>query len=112
MKTAVSFTTNTTTQIIPIRRNNKAATNFTATILVYGTFGGGTLSLYLSPDNGTTLIPLTATPSGSSVAFTANGMTQVFLGHASTLSDGFSLYATLSAATSPTLTVACYDNNQ
>ena len=111
MKTLVNFVANATQAIATIRVQNRDKVNYVATILVYGTFGGGTLALFLSPDNGTTLIPLTGSPGGSAASFNANGMLQLNCGFPVANTDTLKLYATLSGATSPNLNVVNYDNN-
>ena len=111
-KTTVTFASNTTLLIQQIKKINRELDNFTATVLAYGTFGGGTLAFYLSPDGGTTLIPLTAAIGGTGFSCTANAMFELVSGHASTNTDLFGLYATMSGATSPSVVVASYDNNK
>lgn len=65
------------------------------TLWVYGTdYGGGTVSIEATPDNGTTWIALTI--DGSPAAFTANAL-RVIEG----LSDGVQIRAILSGATDP-----------
>ena len=45
------------------------------TVVAWGTFGGGTLTLQMSPDGGTTWLSL-----GADVEFTADGVANVQLG--------------------------------
>lgn len=112
MKTQVNFTSSTSLLIAIIRKNHRDLTQYISTILAWGTWGGGTLALFLSPDGGTTKIPLTPSPGGTAVTFAANGMCVITTGTPSNNTDTLELWATLSGATSPNLNVANYDNNK
>jgi hypothetical protein len=80
-----------------------------ATVFVYGTFGSGTLKLQASPDGGTTKIDL-PNLSGTAISVTANGIYNIQLGNGNALGADIILYAVLTGATNPSLTVAIYDN--
>ena len=103
---------NTPMLVQQVKKINRELNNFIATILAYGTFGGSTLNFYLSPDGGTTLIPITPAPGGTAATLTANGMLQLNIGHPSTNSDLFGIYAQLTGGSGATVTVASYDNNR
>jgi hypothetical protein len=118
MKTLTNFTANNQVSLLAIvKKIRREVTEYLATILVYittgssQTFGGGTLELYLSPDGGTTLIPLTAQAGGSPLTFTANGMAVFTTGHPSNNTDTLQLYGKVTGATSPNFNVCVLDNN-
>lgn len=83
---------------------------FYYTIMGYGAFGGGTLAWFVSPDNGTTLIPMTDL-TDTAVSMTTNKMYDGSLCASSHNTDTLSIWVTLSVATSPSLTASVYDNN-
>lgn len=86
-------------------------TQYVSLLLAYGTFGGGTLSFYLSPDNGTTKIPLTSSMGGSGISCTSNAMAVITLGTPNTNLNSLQIWATLAGATTPSITLNNYDNN-
>jgi hypothetical protein len=118
MKILTNITVNNQAYLLAtVKKMREAVTEYLATILVYltagssQTFGGGTLNLYLSPDGGNTLIPLTAQAGGTPLTFTANGMAVFTTGHPSNNTDTLQLYGKITGATSPNLNVAVLDNN-
>lgn len=114
MKRRTTFTATTAaTQIAGVTRPNRNINNYIATIMVSGTnFGGGSVNLFLSPDRGVTLIPLTTTPGGSAVAFTAQGSVLLNLGTPNRNTDTLDIYASVTGATAPApINVDVYDNN-
>jgi len=80
-----------------------------ASIYISGNFGAGTVTLFTSPDNGTTLIPATNS-SGVAFSTTTNAMTDISLGFARNLQGKITVWATLAGATAPNLNVAVFDN--
>lgn len=91
------------------------APHYLATCLIYGgggnNFGSGTVSLHLSPDGGTTLIPINDL-SGNPVATTGNlSLPKIELGNPSTNTDTLKIYVVVSGSTSPTIKINWYDNN-
>lgn len=80
-----------------------------ASIFVFGTFGGGTVSIQASPDNGTTFITLN-NEAGTAATFTANGMMNLKTGVNDKLEGDLILYASIATATNPSLTVTVFDN--
>lgn len=89
----------------------RASPYYVATIMAYGTFSSGTVEIYISPDRGTTKIPLTLAPGSPAVTFTANGMVLVNFGNISSNNQTpLTVYAGISGASSPSVTVAVYDN--
>jgi hypothetical protein len=81
-----------------------------ATFVPYGAFGGGTVNFLVSPDGGTTKIPL-YDASGVAITSTANDNFTVNLGGGTTNSDALQIYVTITGSTGATVTVAVYDNN-
>lgn len=87
------------------------ATLWEATSFGYGTFGGGTITLFVSPDGGTTKVPLKDAVSGTAVSVATSGaMNFLKLGSGGTNSDELIIYATLAGSTAPALTLAIFDN--
>jgi hypothetical protein len=78
---------------------------YLGTVFVSGNFGGGTLKLQASADGGTTKFDI-PDQSGNVVSFTAQAMRNLELG-----TGGINLYAVLSGATSPSITVTVADDN-
>jgi len=86
------------------------ATEWFANAYIYGTFGSGTVTLFASPDGGTTKVALKDAISGTAITTTAAAMFTLRLGSGSTNSDNIILYATLAGSTNPALNVAIFDN--
>lgn len=84
--------------------------SFYATVVISGGFGGGTLTLLISPDGGTTKVAL-SDASGTAISKTTAGTVNIRLGIGGTLTDAPIIYATLVGSTTPTLTVTLFDNN-
>lgn len=112
MKNVVTLTTTTAQKITNCQRPNRNILDWRGTVLVWGNFGSsGAIALYLSPDNGTTLIPLTASAGGTAISFTAQGMTGVDTGFTCKNTDvPLELWAQVTAGTGYNINVACYDN--
>lgn len=86
-------------------------TAFEGTAFVSGTFGSGTVTLFVSPDGGTTKVPLLNT-AGTAISIAAAAMAMFRLaGSGSTNSDSMMIYATLAGSTNANLNVTVYDNN-
>jgi hypothetical protein len=82
-----------------------------ATAFVYGTFGSGTVTLHVSPDGGTTKVPLLNTAGTAISIATAGAMVRTQLaGNESFNGQAMKIYATLSGSTAPALNVVIYDN--
>lgn len=81
-----------------------------AGVIVYGTFSGGTVTLYISPDNGSTLVPM-MDASGTPITSTANDNYTTSFGGTAKNNDAAKLYVGITGATTPTITYAIYDNN-
>lgn len=98
------------TKIMTIGRNRNLKTWF-GTVAVYGTFGSGTITMFMSPDGGTTKVAVTK--DNNSVAIGTLNAAAVFnleFGNGDSNTDKIILYATLAGATNPALTVAVFDN--
>jgi hypothetical protein len=113
MKTSANFTTQNVAQLLSIIQRRRTDDGFQATILAYagtGSWGGGTLAYYLSPDGGTTLIPLKDL-SGNAITSNADDNVNVNLGNSSHNNDRLQLWGKMTGGTSSNITVAVYDNN-
>ncbi len=73
-------------------------------------FGGGTVTVNVSPDNGTTLAPL-APINGSSPSITAVGAYTFKIGNGDKNSDQPKIYVAIGAATTPNVNIIAWDNN-
>lgn len=81
-----------------------------ATILASGTFGSGTISIFLSPDNGTTFIPAQKSD-GTALTFTAAGANNLTLYVGNSARDaGIGIYYTFTGSTSASAKLWCSDN--
>jgi len=93
------------------RSDGEAA--LTTTVFAFGTFGSGTLALEVSPDGGSTWIPVTE--SGIAVALTSDGVrnvkTQSSSGNSSNNGEAdfpVTISVILSGSTAPTIEVVFY----
>ncbi len=84
-------------------------TNWLGSFMAGGGFGGGTLTMQVSPDGGVTKHTVKDV-NGALVSLTAAGMFTAPLGNGSTNANDLEVYATLTGATGPTLSVQLYDN--
>lgn len=107
MKTTTTFTADASKKICDVKKRIDTS-NFLATILAYGTWGGGTITYYLSPDNGTTKVALKDL-TGVAVTSTADDNVNTNLG-SSDNSPLLEIWATLAGATNPSLTINVFDN--
>ncbi len=108
--TAALSAQNTNVLVFTVHKPRNGADCCTFTVGVYGTFGTGTATVNLSPDGGTTLLPL-APINGSSPSITANGCYTFKVGNGDTNSDAPKIYVAIGAATNPALSIVAYDNN-
>lgn len=107
--TTVFSANNQNSKLCDVFRRRGDSASFLATLLVSGTFSSGTLAYYVSPDAGVTQIPLKDL-TGSAITSTANDMVNINLGNGSHLGDQPSIWATITGAGTPTVTVNTYDN--
>ena len=110
MKHTRTITTNDSDTLLCPVVGRKGSDGYTATIVVTGTFGSGTIALKLSVDGGTTKVSL-KDQNGDAIAITANDAVQIpVMGFGAELDGAPLLYASLSGATNPSLTVTVLDN--
>jgi hypothetical protein len=113
MRTTTVFSANNqSSQLCQIRLTRREAAFYVNTIYASGAWSGGSLAFFVSPDGGVTLIPLTSTPGGTGIALTANGMIGSQFGHPSNNTQTSTLWATITGASTPNVTVLVDDNNQ
>lgn len=111
-KYTATFTADAANTYVCTVNKKRDLTDWFATAFVTGTFGGGTVTLLISPDGGTTKVPLLNTSNVAISTGTAGAMSSIRLGGSgSTNSDSMIIYATLTGSTNPALTVAIFDNN-
>jgi hypothetical protein len=111
-KYSVPFTADVAlTKVCTVNRRRDAQA-WEATAIVYGSaFGGGTVTLFVSPDAGVTKVPLRDYVSGTAVSIaTAGAMAFLRLGSGGTNTDELIIYATLAGSTAPSLVLAIFDN--
>lgn len=108
MLTTQTFTADASKLIGTVHRRSMAP-HYVGTIIAYGTWGSGTITYYLSPNGGTTKVPLKDL-TGTTVTSTADDNVNVQLGNSNVNSTELSVWATLAGATNPSLTVSMYDN--
>lgn len=112
-KHTITISGNTDTQICKIKKP-RASDNWCGTIMIYGgggnNFGSGTVTLKISPDQGTTKIT-TKDSAGTNVTATSNACFVIPVSGAGDSNDDYlSLYASMSGSTSPTVIVEVWDN--
>lgn len=108
--TATLSAQNTSVKVFNIHKPRNGSDVCTFTAGAYGTFGTGTVTFNLSPDGGTTLLPLTPI-SGTTVGQTAAAAFTYKVGNGDNNTDAPAIYASIGAATNPSLTIVAYDNN-
>ena len=88
------------------------ADRFFATILAYSGggsgFGGGTLTIQLSSNDGATKVDASK-PDGNALDFTTNGAQNIELAFGNS-QNGIDVYATLAGATAPNVVVDIFTN--
>ena len=90
-------------------RKKRDLTMWFAGIQVQGTFGGGTVTLYLSLDGGNTLVPFNDM-TGNPYTATQNDNFTVNWGRATKESEQPRVYVGIGAATNPNIQIYCDDN--
>lgn len=108
-KYTATLTAQNTRTFICGAHQNRNLKNWLGTFVVWGTFGGGTVTWEMSPDGGTTFISL-MDASGSPTTSSAADNFTTELGNGSTNSDDILLYASVATATNPSINIAVYDN--
>lgn len=86
--------------------------SYVATISVYGTFGGGTVTIFMSPDNGTTKIALIDPLTSAAISLTSARAFNIKAGAGSGNAGAtdVKLYATLAGSTGANLNITVHDN--
>lgn len=101
---------NTNTILFTAHKPRNGSVSSLFTVLVSGTFGGGTVTVNISPDKGTTLVPLV--PIGTSAPTITAAMAFTYqVGNGDKLADSPDIYVSIGAATTPTINIVAYDNN-
>lgn len=108
--TAALAAQNSNAYVFTVHKPRNGSDCCTFTVGAYGDFGTGTVTVNISPDEGTTLLPL-APINGSSPSITAAGAYTFKVGNGSALSDAPSVYVAIGAATDPDLNIVVWDNN-
>jgi hypothetical protein len=86
------------------------ASGYNITVFATGGFGSGTVTIQASPDSGTTKVTLKDV-AGSTVSITSDDVYNIKdLGYAGINGEEIEIYATMSGSTTPTVTVAAFDN--
>lgn len=105
-----TLSANGNTKIGSVNAGNRDKLTWQALVCVNGTFGGGTVTLAVSPDNGTTLLTL-KTKMENALSLTANGYANIEIaGFPNNNTVPLNVYAVLAGATSPAVTVTVFDN--
>jgi hypothetical protein len=106
--TLAQITGNGSVKIADVHKSREY-TNYTITVIATGGFGGGTVKIQISPDEGVTLADLAI---GSTVPTIATGQAYTFIcGNGHALGDQPSIYATVAGATAATINIVAYDTN-
>lgn len=108
-KFTANFSANAANVYLCDLHRRRDADFYVASFFAAGTFGGGTVTLFVSLDKGATFIPLMPS-GGTAVSFVGAGMVLTNFGNPSSNTDSIQFYATLAGATSPNVTVSVYDN--
>lgn len=108
--TAALSAQNTNVYVMDVHKPRGGEDCCTFTIMASGTFGGGTVTVNVSPDSGTTLAPL-APINGSSPSITSVGAYTFKIGNGGRNTDQPKIYVAVGAATTPSLVITCWDNN-
>lgn len=108
-KHQTTVTSNAAYYVATIRRR-RDAWSYLATLLAFGTWGGGSLSWQLSPDAGATLLPLKDL-SGNALVSNSNDSFNSQFGNTVNNNDSLQIWVTMAGATNPNVTVRIDDNN-
>lgn len=105
-----NFTTNSTQKIASSNALRK--TYYQMTIVTSGTFGGGTVAFFVSPDNGVTQIPLKIAAGTPYVATAPDYLNFSNFGGSNQQNPNkqLSFWATVTGATNPNINVTVFDN--
>jgi hypothetical protein len=113
--TTTALSANTTGTAIYTLQKSAYNTPLSVSLTAYGSFGSGTISYSISYNNGTTLIPLKlqngttySTATNDTIVFDGVGVLNNY-GLPDT-TNGIKIYAILTGATSPAITIVATDN--
>lgn len=109
-KYTTTLTGDTAGAFICAVRKQRGLDFWRALLTAYGEFDSGTLSWYLSPDNGVTLIPMTDSDD-TELVMTANKAVNCSLTTGSHNDDLITVWVELAGSTAPSIVVTAYDNS-
>jgi hypothetical protein len=96
--------------LVNVNAANRVKDSFLSCVMAYGNFGSGTLTLAVSPDGGTTFLPL-KDKTGAAISLTSNGYANIEIcGFTNNNTHPLQVHAVLTGATSPNLNIASFDN--
>ena len=111
MKLTAAITAQNTSIYICDIHQRRGANDWFASVMLAGTFGGGTVTLQISNDGGTTKATVNQDGTATAASATAAGVLNVRSGYPSNLGDEpLQLYATIATATNPSINITAYDN--
>lgn len=97
------------TFLCDILKPSDSSEKWGATVYIYGTFGGGTVTLVGSPDGGTTKVTL-PNISGAAFSATTNAAVELEHGNGNKNTDAPKLYARVAGSAGATINVTVFDN--
>lgn len=106
---AINITTNGATYICDVIKKRDFRT-WDAGVIAAGAFGGGTITMGISPDNGVTIVPM-MDAAGVPITSTANDDFTLTFGGTAKNNDHAKIYATMAGSTAPNVNLYLYDNN-
>lgn len=105
----ITFSADANTALATIVRRHDTQ-SYAGSIFVKGSFGGGTWTLQVSPDNGTTKYTVKDVL-GNNITGTGEAyFNYVLSGDSSGINNNMTLYVNLAGSASPSITVLNYDN--
>lgn len=108
---ATTFTADASLTVLCIAKTSPNATEYKASIQMGGTFGGGTLSLFISLDGGTTKNTLDDSGTPYTTTSAKSIKISVPCDFAASSTGKVIIYGTLAGSTSPSLVTTIIDNN-
>lgn len=113
-KYTTTFSADASLSVVCKVKLREGVNEYFANAFIYGTggnnFGGGTVTMFVSPDGGTTKVALKDAISGTAISTNASAMFTIRLGNGSTNSDQLIIYATMASSTAPSVSVTVADN--
>ena len=109
-KSSITLTAQSTPAVLaPVRKSRDYWVWF-ATLTAQGTFGGSTLTFYISFDKGVTLIALKDI-TDTAVTMTSNAAINIQSGTSRDISDEPQIWCELASGSGATVVVSVFDNN-